>query len=289
MTQAKVITISEAAATLYIQAEISELAAIVAYAFDTLTFEKAEYHHYNILAVDTLKLSLSTMRNRATAARGLQVKYGAKIAGYVDGLTQETGNDFGTFLKSEMSLAGNFHMHSEDIGNFLAGKKPAHVQRQEAKDAAAEVKRIKDETAKKKADKEAADKAARDADTSGTVDAEAAVVPEKGTEVGHAENAPSVPVADMPKAPIAESVPTVAEVQEELKAEKELSALALQKLEKMEFLEMATLLRVSETEEGIEIDVENCPTGVLQAVIKTLQDVVKSRKAELANLVKKAA
>lgn len=286
MTQAKIISVSAVASVLYAQAQTSEVSAIVGYAFDTLTFEKSEYHTYNMVASDTLGLSLSTMRNRATAARGIQTKYGTKIAEYVDGLTIETVNEFVSFLKAEMSLAGSFHMHSEDIGNFLAGKKPGHVQRQEAKDAAEEVKRVKAETAKKKEAKDAADKAARDADMSGTTDAVPAVVPEASTVIGHAENAESVPVADM--LPVAPVIPAQSLAELELAFQNEVAEFEAYQ-SAFEAYQAATLIRVSETADGIEIDAEKCDTETLEAVIKELQGVVKARKAELKGLLKKAA
>lgn len=197
----KIIAVSSVAAVLYAQAANSEVSGIVAYAFDTIGYEKGEFHEYNMQAAETLNLSLATMRNRATASRGIQDKYGALIAGYADGLTLESVNHFVTFLKAEMLQAGAFHMHSEDIGNFLAGKTPAHVQRQAAKDKAAEVKATLAATAKAKAEKEQADKAANEADISGTIDAIPAVVPEAGVAVGEGIKSgnESVPTLPMPE------------------------------------------------------------------------------------------
>lgn len=195
----KKIAVSAIAHHFYAQAEGSEIQAIVAYAFDTITLEKKEFDQYNKDGADRLNLSLKTMRNRATAGRAVQTKYALQIARYESGLDVSSVSDFTRFLRDEMKLAGEYRHHAEDICGFLAGQKPAHIQRQEAADKAAEVRTELARVKATKEAKEAADKVAREADVSGTVEAEAAKVPEAGATVGKADESAErhSPVADI--------------------------------------------------------------------------------------------
>ena len=205
----KKILVSAIAEHFYKQAEGGEIAATCAYAFDTLTLEKAEYDAYNKLAANEHGLSLKTMRNRATAARALQKKYGVKIAGYAD-IEQSAIMDFTAFLRDQMRLAGSYRYTVEDIVGFCAGEKPAHIQREEYAEeqelirktkaaAKGKAEAEKKAAAKARADADAERKAENENDTSGTVDAERAPVPDAVPTVGNADESEQrgEPVADI--------------------------------------------------------------------------------------------
>lgn len=267
----KKIAVSAIAHHFYTQAEGSEIQAIVAYAFDTITLEKKEFDAYNKDGAERLSLSLKTMRNRATAGRALQTKYALQIARYESGLDVSSVSDFARFLRDEMALAGSYRNHAEDICGFLAGQKPAHVQRQEAADKAAEVRSELARVKAAKDIKEAADKAAREADKSGTVEAEAAKVPEVGVIVGEADSAAErnpAPSADIePVVPVLSSVDYVQGYEDAV----------------------ASFLFTIERDPahgGLIVEgLENLDVGELEILIKSFKTTIASRKAEL----KKAA